>query len=94
MFAGVPCYNLKKLHRFIADDMPNPRTLIGAWKEMREVWRKQQNDSEYQFDTPVPSSIKTNYKVSVDPLESSIGDLAPKSLASINFISSLVSNSH
>ena len=83
MFAGVPCYNLKKLHRFIADDMPNPRTLIGAWKEMREVWRKQQNDSEYQFDTPVPSSIKTNYKASVDPLESSIGDLAPKSLASI-----------
>ena len=35
---------------------------------MREVWRKQQNDSEYQFDTPVPSSIKTNYKASVDPL--------------------------
>jgi len=94
MFAGVPCYNLKKLHRCVADDMPNPKTLFGAWKEMREVWRKQQNDSEYQFDTPVPSSIKTNYKASVDPLESSIGDLAPISLASIYVISSPVSNSH
>jgi hypothetical protein len=61
---------------------------------MREVWRKQQNDSEYQFDTPVPGSIKTNYKASVDPLESSIGDLAPKSLASISVISSPVNNLH
>lgn len=80
MFAGVPCYNLKKLHSCVADDMPNPRTLIGAWKEMRAIWRKQQNDPGYQFDTPVPSYINKNFKDSENPLESSIGDLAPKSL--------------
>jgi fatty acid desaturase len=80
MFAGVPCYNLKKLHSCVADDMPNPRTLIGAWKEMRATWRKQQNDPGYQFDTLVPSYINKNFKDSENPLESSIGDLAPKSL--------------
>ena len=80
MFAGVPCYNLKKLHSCVADDMPNPRTLIRAWKEMRAIWRKQQNDPGYQFDTPVPSYINKNFKDSENPLESSIGDLAPKSL--------------
>ena len=32
MFAGVPCYNLKKLHKAVADDMPKVRTFFGAWK--------------------------------------------------------------
>ena len=27
MFAAVPCYNLAKLHRAVAHDMPKPRTL-------------------------------------------------------------------
>ena len=41
MFAGVPCYNLKKLHKIVALDMPKPRTLFGAWLEMRKTWLKQ-----------------------------------------------------
>ena len=56
VYAGVPCYNLKKLAREIAPDMPEPRTLIGAWKEMRETWRRQQTDPSYQFDTPLPTT--------------------------------------
>ena len=40
MYAGVPCYNLAALYEEIKDDMPVPRTLVGAWKEMREVWRQ------------------------------------------------------
>ncbi len=51
MYAGVPCYNLKKLHREVADDMPEPRTLSGAWREMREIWHRQQIDPDYLFDT-------------------------------------------
>merc|ERR1711879_845294 len=39
MFAAVPCYNLAALHKAVADDMPAPRTVIGAWREMRETWR-------------------------------------------------------
>ena len=80
MFAGVPCYNLKKLHMAVKEDMPAPRTLLGAWKEMREVWCKQQDDTNYQFNTTVPNSSKTTTEVSTDPLLSSIGDLAPKTL--------------
>ena len=54
MFAGVPCYNLKKLYYEVADQMPEPRTLVGAWQEMRETWFRQEEDPDYYFDTPVP----------------------------------------
>jgi fatty acid desaturase len=77
MFAGVPCYNLKKLHEEIKLDMPEPRTLIGAWKEMVEIWRVQKFDQDYQLDTPIPDSRMKDKRVNADPLASSIGDLAP-----------------
>ena len=81
MFAGVPCYNLEKLHRAVAEDMPAPRTLIGAWKEMREVWRRQKIDPDYQFDTPLPATAKHAREDSPDDsLEGSIGELAPAGL--------------
>jgi len=80
MYAGVPCYNLKKLACEIADDMPEPRTLRGAWKEMRETWRQQQIDPSYQFDTPLPATAKSTRTDTPDELESSIGELAPEGL--------------
>lgn len=81
MFAGVPCYNLAKLHREVAEDMPEPRTLIGAWKEMREVWRRQKIDPAFQFDTPLPTTAKHAREDSPDDsLEGSIGELAPAGL--------------
>lgn len=54
MYAAVPCYHLRRLHRVIADDLPEPRTLIGSWREMRAIWKKQREDPGYQYDTPVP----------------------------------------
>ena len=45
---------LKKLHEEIKFDMPEPRTLFGAWKEMIETWRLQKFDQDYQFDTLYP----------------------------------------
>ncbi len=79
MFAAVPCYNLKSLHRTVAFDMPKPRTLLGAWKEMRQTWKRQQTDPTYQFDTPLPGR-KAEAPKKADSLESSLGDLAPKDL--------------
>ena len=79
MFAGVPCYNLKKLHRLVADDMPKVRTLIGAWREMMETARKQQVDPTFEFDTPVPPKKKQRHTAHSSSAES-IGDLAPRSL--------------
>ena len=83
MYAGVPCYNLKKLYREIADDMPQPRTLAGAWREMRETWRRQQQDPGYQYETPVPQrrGVAAAAAAGSDELSSSIGDLAPASMA-------------
>jgi len=78
MYAAVPCYNLRRLCGEIAWDMPKPRTLMEAWKEMRETARKQKDDPSYQFDTPVPRHSGLNRQY--DNLESSLGDLAPPGL--------------
>jgi fatty acid desaturase len=57
MYVGIPCYNLTKLSREIAGDMPKPRTLREAWREMRETWRRQQTEPNYEFDTPLPATV-------------------------------------
>jgi fatty acid desaturase len=56
MFAAVPFYHLRRLHETVAADMPEPRTLLGAWREMRETWRRQQADPGYQYETPLPGA--------------------------------------
>jgi len=80
MYAGVPCYNLKKLHAELAADMPEPRTLLSSWQEMRETWQRQKIDPSYQFDTPLPPTAKSARTDTPDELESSIGELAPEGL--------------
>ena len=81
MYAGVPCYNLKRLHQELADDMPAPRTLWEAWREMRQTWQRQKTDPDYQFDTPLPPTAKKVRGAVADrQLERSIGELAPKGL--------------
>ena len=89
MYAGVPCYRLAELHQELIDDMPKPRTLVGAWLEMRDTWQRQQLDPGYAFDTPLPSaastaqpekSTDTGNKVHADSSANSIGDLAPLGL--------------
>ena len=83
MFAGVPCYNLKALSREVADDMPEPRTLLSAWREMRYAWKRQLAEPGYQFNTPLPATANPGMtsedavtRVS-DGIEASIGTLDP-----------------
>ena len=93
MFAGVPCYHLKALHAEVAHDMPAPRTLLGAWAEMRAVWARQRREPGYAYDTPLPSTagrggaalvVSTDAGGSAaeaaDAASSSIGELAPEGL--------------
>jgi fatty acid desaturase len=40
-------------HHMYAADMPKPRTLIQAWKEMRVTYRQQKTQPGYQLDTPL-----------------------------------------
>ncbi len=75
MYAGVPCYNLKKLREAIAHDMPEPKSAWGAWREMLAIYKKQKEDPTYEFDTPVPppaerKTVKEDYK-----LAASIGEI-------------------
>ena len=80
MYAAVPCYNLKRLHRAVARDLPAPRTLVGAWREMRATWRRQQTEPGYAFDTPMPAPSGDGGG-ETDPLAASMGGLAPRALA-------------
>ena len=80
MFAGVPCYNLKALYGEIADQMPEPRSLLGAWQEMRQAWEMQKTDPDYYFDVPVPPITPKGGQKAAENLEASIGELAPKGL--------------
>ena len=80
MYAGVPCYNLKQLHYAVKDDMPKPRSLLGAWREMLEIWERQKREPSYQFDTPLPATAQTERKRAAVAAEASIGDLAPEGL--------------
>ena len=78
MYAGVPCYNLKALAKELESDMPQPKSLVGAWSEMRRIWQQQKSDPNYAFDTPVPSSVGAAVMPADNDMVSSIGDLAPK----------------
>ena len=78
MFAAVPCYRLRKLHQAVAADMPRPRTLIGAWAEMRKIWKQQKADPAYQFETPLPKPRQVAGRDK--KLEAAIGDLLPRSM--------------
>ncbi len=56
MYAGVPCYNLPKLHRLIKQDMPEcKRGLLPAWVEIIRIMRKQKTDPAYQYVPELPT---------------------------------------
>jgi fatty acid desaturase len=86
MYAGVPCYNLRRLGKVIAADTPEPKSLFAAWREMRATWRRQQVEPDYQYDVPLPDTAQqpekeTNGHGNADRLGASIGDLAPAVIA-------------
>ena len=77
MYAAVPCYNPRRLHRTVAEDLPAPRTLRGTWREMREFRRRRQTEPDYPFDTPVPAS-RPDSAAGADLLSASMGGLAAR----------------
>jgi fatty acid desaturase len=81
MYAGIPCYNLPALAAEIKDDMPEPRNLRQAWREMLDTWERQKSEPGYVFDIPLPVTAKTERRRKAKVEEASIGDLAPEGLA-------------
>jgi fatty acid desaturase len=55
MYAAVPCYNLRKLHKAILADMPPcPNGLVAAWRQIITIMRRQAVDPTYQYVAPLP----------------------------------------
>jgi fatty acid desaturase len=55
MYAAVPCYNLKKLHQLIRDDLPpTPRGIVGVWREIASIQALQDADPTYQHQALIP----------------------------------------
>ena len=89
MYAGVPCYNLRRLGKAIAADIPEPKWVFAAWREMRAAWRRQQIEPGYEYDVPLPATARqpggdgdqVNGRATGDRLGASIGDLAPAVIA-------------
>ena len=57
MYAGVPCYNLSRLHAAIRHDLPPcPRGLVATWREIVAIMQRQLREPEYQFVPPLPTA--------------------------------------
>ncbi len=80
MYAGVPCYNLKALAKELESDLPARKSLPAAWREMRNIWKQQQINPDYELDVPVPAPAtqESDDNQADDAIVNSIGDLAPK----------------
>jgi len=58
MFPMVPSYNLKKLHKLIKDQLPEPKYgLIDAYKEIIPAIIKQARDPNYKIPVKIPQIV-------------------------------------
>jgi fatty acid desaturase len=65
MFAAVPCYKLRKLHRAIEHDLPHtPVGILETWKDISAILRRQKIDRNYQF-TPLVANPSFGEKTCV-----------------------------
>lgn len=54
MYAAVPCYNLRKLHKQIKHDLPEIKGLRGAWEEIAMILARQETEPDFQYIHPLP----------------------------------------
>lgn len=59
MYAAVPCYNLRKLHRAIKHELPPcSHGLVALWKEINAIQKLQDADISYQHVASLPNAKK------------------------------------
>ncbi|MDA0323721.1 MAG: fatty acid desaturase [Verrucomicrobia bacterium] len=56
MYAAVPCYNLPKLQKLVAHDLPERKGLFAAWKEINVILKRQKENPGYQFVDALPDT--------------------------------------
>jgi fatty acid desaturase len=60
MYAAVPCYNLGRLHRAIAHELPScPHGLRATWKEIAAIQRIQSEQPGYQHIAQLPGTDRS-----------------------------------
>lgn len=56
MFAGVPCYNLPKLHKLIKHELPpTSNGLISTWRQINRITKQQKEDPTYRYFPELPT---------------------------------------
>jgi fatty acid desaturase len=55
MYASVPCYKLRQLRKEIDHDMPRARGMIGSWREIAAIMKRQRAEPGYQYACELPS---------------------------------------
>ena len=56
MFPSVPSYNLPKLHEEIKDQLPKPKGLFGAYREIIPAIVKKSKDPGYHIPVKLPGA--------------------------------------
>jgi fatty acid desaturase len=61
MYAGVPCYNLAKLHALIRHELP-PSThgLVQTWRQINGILARQAREPGYQYFPEIPPPVTTH----------------------------------
>jgi fatty acid desaturase len=54
MYASVPCYKLKSLRKEIEHDMPPAQNMLGAWREIIGILKRQKTDPKHQHVYELP----------------------------------------
>jgi fatty acid desaturase len=49
LFPPVPSYNLPTLHELLKDELPEPRTMLGCWKEMFAIAREKTEHPRHEY---------------------------------------------
>jgi fatty acid desaturase len=75
MYAAVPCYNLRKLQKEIAFDLPKPKGLVATWREIEMILKRQATEPEFQYEHPLPDTA--NPKVYGDSAHEKAAGEAP-----------------
>ncbi len=58
MYAAVPCYNLRKLRKCLAHDLPEFKGVIGTWQEIAMILERQKSEPDYQYIHPLPETAQ------------------------------------
>ncbi len=53
LFPAVPSRNLPKLHAVLKHDLPEPKTMIGCWREMFAIAREKDRRPDHEY-VPIP----------------------------------------